>query len=195
MNATTTTYLVLCDHFGENSNTEHSPVCEYRPGSVDLTETVTRCYYWDDDRPVSIRRWQVRRVEIPAWMSLGEWLRSYIPLKYLYGRGADPSWPAEWQRRLMMLGGEAQLVCSKLLATKSFRNPFRAQLRMQLVVWLEGRSEYDSPFSGRQWECLMNARTAIELKQIDAWLYRSRDVGELVPYSELVPAAPVAEVA
>lgn len=191
---TTTTYLLLCEHFGENSNTEYSPTREYRPGSVDLTEKVTRCYYWDDDRPVSIPRYQVRRVEIPAWMSLGEWLRDYIGYKYLWGHGCDPSWPADWQRRLLELGAEGQLVCSKLLATKVFRSVFRAQLRMQLVLWLEGRSPYASPFSGRQWECLFNLHTSIEVKQIDAWLYRSRDVGALVPESEL-PAAPVAEVA
>jgi len=54
---------------------------------------------------------------------------------------------------------KAQLVaCKALLKTRAknrFRSEFRRKMADQLIAWLQGQSEYDTPFSRRQWECVL----------------------------------------
>lgn len=172
------THQILCQHTGEISYTRKDPVAVYVEGAVDLTETVSCILSSDDWRLVSVAKWEIRSVELPDWLAPEEWIRNTVKWKYAWGMGVDVNWPEAWQRGLAGLeGSEAKLVCAKLLKTKTFRSAFRQSLRDHLVAWLEtpaDQRQYGSPFTTRQWECLMSVHTQLEAKRTDEYLYRCR---------------------
>lgn len=168
------TYQVLYQHRGENSDTPKSPVREYQDGEVDLDEQITCCLNWDNDMLVRTDKYAVHDVTLPDWLPLQEWIRDRVHWRWLWGVGADPEWPEVWQRGLLHLETTARRrACVKLLKTRKFRSDFRRSLRDQLVAWLETPEErqYDSPFSYRQWECLLDRWMRIEAERIDSGLY------------------------
>lgn len=68
-------------------------------------------------------------------------------------------------------------LAAKLLKTKKFRSEFRLSLRDQLVAWLElapADRKYDSPFSPRQWGCLITSFLARKADAMDRSLYQDR---------------------
>lgn len=174
------THQILFEHRGEVSYTQPDPARPYTPGEVDLEEEKQALYSSDDWRLTKVKRWQVREVELPAWLSPQEYCRDItlqVRLKFLWGFGADPDWPEAWQRALAFFGETERLACVKLLKTKTFRSEFRASLRRQLVAWLEADPEarqYDSPFSRRQWEALCDCYTQREARQRGERLYWQR---------------------
>jgi hypothetical protein len=174
---TMTTHKVLFQKFGENSGTAPDPVRPYVEGCVDLTKKTTCCLSFDDDRPVEVNLYEVHDVTIPSWMTVEEWISDSIQWKYTWGAGVDPTWPEAWQRGLHRFGTvEARLAAVKLLKTKKFRSDFRKSLHDQLVAWLEtpaDQRQHRSPFSGRQWEVLLDTYTHREAKRLEENLYRS----------------------
>ena len=96
--------------------------------------------------------------------------------KFTWGMGCEKSWPEAWQRGLTEMGEAARLATIKLLATKKFRSGFRQSMRDRIVSWFETTREerqFQSPLSPRQWECVIDAYTAREAKQISSELYRA----------------------
>ena len=184
----TVSHLFLCEQLGENSTTIHDPVAVLASWdenaktattkggkTVDLNETVGCCLSSDDNRLVSKARYSVRRIELPEWMSPEEWLANSTQWKWFKGMGGNEELPALWCRRLMRFGEKQKLACIKLLNTKNFRSDFRRSLRERLESWLsEEEHDYDSPFSHRQWGCLINGYLAREADQISNQLYWSR---------------------
>lgn len=172
-----TTHKILCKHTGEISYTPKDPVAVYEEGSVDLEETTTCIWSSDDWRHVSVNLWEVREITLPSWLSAGEWLASTTAWKWAWGCGAD-GLPETWQRALAYGGFSCaeRMACAKLLKTKSFRSEFRASLRCQLVAWIEHPEDrkFNSPFSPRQWDKLINVHLEREAKYLDTALYRNR---------------------
>jgi hypothetical protein len=164
---------VLFEHYGENSYTAKSPVGEWR-GQVDLTTQKTACLSSDDDRLVEVDRYAVRDIVLPAWLSADEWARNSVAWGYAWARGVDPEWPESWQRGLLKLSSAKQLACARLLGVKNFRSAFRKSLRAQLESWLNGENGYDSPFSPRQWDCLVDFHATYAAKRIDENTYSRR---------------------
>ena len=85
------------------------------------------------------------------------------------------NWPEVWQRGLLAIdGGFQRYIGAKLLATKSFRSPFRKKLRDHLVAWLEAAPEerqYSTPFSPRQLEALTTRADHIAYKRRETSTY------------------------
>lgn len=173
---THTTHQILCRHTGEYSTTSKDPVAVYTGSGVDFEEKAHCILNSDDWRPIDVPLWEVRSVELPDWLAPEEWIANTVRWKYAWGAGVDSSWPESWQRSLaVMRGTEHRLVCVKLLKTKTFRSSFRQSLRNQLVEWMETTADRrESPFSLRQWECLLSVHTKLEAKRLDEYLYRSR---------------------
>lgn len=179
------THTILYKHQGENSDTPKDPVAvkvrggwKFRDGrieKVDLKATTLCCFYYDDNRLVSTDLYATDKVTLPDWLSPLEWIRDRVAWKYAWGSGCDQKWPEAWQRAIAHKFGESQRYAAvKLLSTKKFRSPFRQSLHDQLVAWLETPAEarkFDSPFSFRQWEILLDAYTVRAAKSIASGLY------------------------
>ena len=167
------TVKLLAEHFGEISYTKHRPIAVWK-GQVDLNETKIALLSHDDWHRVEVPRYKIIEVELPDWLDPEEYIRDQISWEWLWRLGTPKEWPKSWQRGLLKLETSAQkLACIQLLKTKKFRSTFRESLRDQLVAWLEGDSEYPSPFSPRQWEALLNSHIRLEAKRRDAAIYWS----------------------
>jgi len=169
------THEILFAKLGENSTTAPDPIAVWK-GQVDLETTETYCLSSDDDRLVSCKKYSVGEVSLPDWLPPEEWVGNTTAWKYTWGMGVDKSWPEAWQRGLAPLSAEAKLACVKLLKVKTFRSQFRAALCTQLKTWLEtpaSERKHNSPFSTRQWECLMDRYTHVEAKRTSESLYHS----------------------
>lgn len=184
-----TTWKILYEHLGENATTAHDPVAVYVEGAVNLREKVVRCAAADWDMLVDVARWRVGNVTLPDWLPPEEWIRNVVAWKYLWGMGAPRDWPESWQRGLLHLPEAERYACIKLLSTQFFRALLRASLRMQLVAWCEDRQRaritenlplparvpaWRSPFSKKQWSCLIDGRTARDARNISERLYWTR---------------------
>jgi hypothetical protein len=170
------TVKILYAHTGECSTTAPDPISLYEEGAVDMTEKVTCILSNDDWRHVSVPKWSVREVSLPDWMDPNAWCVSSVEWKYVWGMGADPNWSEAWLRGLCYLHRAERLACIKLLKTKTFRSSFRQSLRDQLVQWLEASTETrrPSPFSPKQWDCLVTVHIGREAKQLSENLYWAR---------------------
>lgn len=149
---------VLYKHEGENSDTAYSPIRELAEGETVPETLVTRCLNYDDNRLVEIHEFKELTRVLPEWLSVEEWVRRAVKFSYLWGYGCPKSFPEAWQRKLINFGQNEAYGAIKLLLTKKFRSEFRQSLRTQLESWLnaQGEQQYASPFSQRQWGCLLN---------------------------------------
>lgn len=166
---------VLCVNNNEVSYTRPDPVDDFT-GQVDLTITKSCILSHDDWRLVDVPKYTVDEVELPDWLATKEWADQVTRWKWFWGLGGDPEWGEAWQRKLAYSGWDAarKLAAIKLLRTRKFRSAFRASLRAQLEAWLDGDTGYDSPFSPKQWGCLLDTYTVVEVKRLDAGLYNRR---------------------
>ena len=182
-------YQILLQHLGENSTTAHDPVAEVlaREGdqvtaksgdktyTVSLTERHTCCMNSGWDMLTSVNKYAVGEVEVPDWMTCAEYLRHQTEFKYYLGFGGQLAWPRQWFFRLIKLGESAKFAAIKLLNVKKFRSPFRQNMRSQLEAWLnDPEPRYASPFSPRQWECLLDGHTCLDAKRTATNLYWNR---------------------
>lgn len=181
-------HKILFQHFGENAGTEKDPIAV---GScqVDLSTQARVCWSFDDNRIVEVNLYQVRDIVLPDWLRPEEWITHHVDFRYAWARGMKADTPEGRARRLMKLGPTKQYMCFKLLATKKFRSEFRKSLCEQLVMWLDGNSEHDQPFSGKQWELLITQYDANDCKRIDDVVYRNKRTTEgVVPATEVADA-------
>jgi hypothetical protein len=138
--------------------------------ALDMNAEGRFCRSFDDDMIVMERLYEVRDIVLPSWLSAEEWSHSYIQWGYMWGRGVSPLLPEAQQRYLLKLQPGMQVAAGKLLATKKFRSSFRADMRAKLEQWIATPAEqrqYDSPFSARQWDCIVHPRDVIEAKRAD----------------------------
>lgn len=166
-------HKILFEHLGENSNTAKDPVAVWE-NQVDLETEKTCCFYWDDDRPVTIKRYEVREVELPEWLPPDEWIRNRTAWKWFWGFfGCQNDLSPEASRKLAYtkMTATRRFAMAKLLKTKKFRSSFRASLRRQLEKWLDGESDHENPFSPKQWICLVTKFDARRADQLDSQLY------------------------
>ena len=171
-------HTLLYAHMGEISYTPMSPVAVYEEGMVDLEETKSALYSSDDFRLTTVKKYDTGAVWLPDWMEPEEYLNNMTSWKWAWGMGANPEWPAIWQRSIAYdIEEEAKiLVVIKLLKTKNFRSSFRQSLRNKLEDWLNTpreEREYDSPFSYKQWDALLNKWVAQEARQRGTALYNN----------------------
>lgn len=187
------TLRLLLKHNGEVSHTKRSPFAEVLSVSgksvvarnargevfhADLTEKKMALVNHDFWQQVPVDLWEVADVEVPDWVEASELLNStslQVGLKWLEGFGADLDWPETTLRWLMSQDEARKLAVVTLLKTKNFRSNFRQSLRDQLDKWLQNpESGYASPFSPRQWECLVTARVRRQADATSRSLYWNR---------------------
>lgn len=166
--------VLFSNEHNENWTTPSYPVGPFVEGAVDLEATGTFCRSSDDDGIMVGKLYEVRDVTLPAFLSVESWVKNCIKWKYTWASGVDPTWSEQWQTALLGLSTEARVACVQLLKTKNFRSGFRASLQAQLLTWLNGDRKFASPFSSRQWECLMNKHTANTARLVDANCYNDR---------------------
>lgn len=164
---------------GENSTTPRSLDVELTPevdAATDWTATVVCCLNADNDMPVTVEKFGRATVEIPAWMTVEFYLRHNIGMKYAVAMGI----PLTADERLMRwaIGANKTFVfgVAKLLKTKKFRSGFRQNLCEQFINWIlvpASERRYTSPFSARQWDCVVDAYTAREADRISSSTYYS----------------------
>lgn len=142
-----------------------------------LTKSGTFCANWDNNMPVAAKLYDVKEVRLPEFLTVEAWLSNFVAWKFTWGAGVDPTWSEEWQRGLMSIPSYVdRAACVDLLKVKKFRSEFRKGLRDQLVKWLEtpvNQRQYKSPFSPKQYDCLVNKFNAREYKACEEDLYRS----------------------
>lgn len=183
------THRILLAHQGENATTPHDPIAvvvkeegnlvtylhKGKEEVADLNQQVSRCIAYDFDMLTMIEKYNVTDVVLPEWLSPEEWLGNTTQWKWLWGlRKMDSEWSEGWQRGLLRLTTGQRLAAIELLQTKNFRSPFRKSLRDQIVAWLETPSaerRYSSPLSPRQWDSIVDARTA---RRYDEGLYNAK---------------------
>lgn len=131
-----------------------SPVCREEEFSGNLDETVRGISGPDDFRPVQRRRWQVRDVDLPSWMSVEEYIRDYarISTRMYYIRDVGES----AGRYMLELSGPSLRAFHQLM-TANLRSEFKKSLKEQVITWLEKDPvdrEYPSPLSDKQWQAI-----------------------------------------
>jgi hypothetical protein len=183
------THKILYEHHGENSDTAKTAVAVYKKGMerggkpVDLDEMKTCCLYWGDDRLVSVKRYDIHTVTLPAWLRPEVWLRNQIELKWLWAI-FPMDIPERWTWALTAQSTEMKMLCAALLNTKEFRSDFRQAMRDQLVTWLDthpDKRQYPTPFSRRQADCLETPGLRRKAKQLGESLYRSNRYTPIIP--------------
>jgi hypothetical protein len=182
-------HRILLQHFGENSTTSKTPAAEVlsqdgdvatvrRNGEVEtvnLKETKTCCLSFDNDMLVQESKYAVCEVDLPDWMSPAEYIRHQVAWKWFLGFGGKPTWPRQWFYRLDKLGEYNRFAAIKLLNVKNFRSPFRMSLRSQLEAWLKDPNpKYESPFSRKQWDAVLDGHTCLAAKRTSQSLYWQR---------------------
>ena len=181
---------ILWQHFGENATTSKSPAAEVlsqdgdrvtikrgngQSETVSLTETKTCCLSFDNDMLVQEPKYAVGEVDLPDWMTVAEYLHHQTAYKWFIGFGGQPAWPRQWFYRLDGLGETQRYAAVKLLNVKNFRSPFRQSLRSQLEAWLnDPEPKYESPFSRRQWDALLDGHTCLAAQRTSKALYWTR---------------------
>lgn len=155
-------YQILFEHLGEYSYTEKQPVALWESGMVDMAALTTHTILSSDDwRPCPVARYEVREIELPDWLSPERWLArcDYVRWHFVWHSHKDAkSWPEPWQICLFNHPDRERRAIAKLLGTKNFRSDFRYSLRQQLERWIETpeeKREFVSPFSDKQWQCLV----------------------------------------
>jgi hypothetical protein len=154
----TVTHAILYRHDGEEMGTPRRPVAVYTE-QVDITETKQGILSSDDWRPVTFTKWEVRAIDLPAWLTPEEWLKDPLAWQDTFAI-ADPDWPEHWLRWMASpdVHPNQRRAAARLLKTKQFRSDFRASLCDQIITWLETDPEerqYPSPLSWKQWACLV----------------------------------------
>ena len=179
-------HQILFEHHGADAGTPRTPIAVWA-GQVDLATQVSRCMSYENNMQVEVDLYEVRPVALPDWLRPEEWIAQHVAFGYAWARGLPADAPEGWARRLMKLGPTNQYACYRLLAVKNFRSEFRKSLRVQLENWLNGNSEYDRPFSDRQFETLVTVHDHKGCQRIDDTVYRSSRCNEgVVPASEVM---------
>lgn len=171
------TVSVLFKHTGCNSDTAYEPVCIFNEmihGHL-LERKRECCLNYDNDMMVSIHEYRV--LDCRTWSDVEDpmifaRLRWYIKEAEAAGLNPDTIRP-EVLQKLMSLADWQRWGCYKLLKTKNFRSEFRAKMREQLDSWLRGESNYESPFSPKQWMCLGIGQETHTIQRVQDNLYRS----------------------
>lgn len=184
------TLQVVFHHTGENSDTAKSPLCLLEHFTGDLSEKITCCINWDNDGLIETPRFAVYQVTLPDWLTFAEWQAGSVAWSYLWGFGADPSWPEAWQRGLLDMEEKEKFALIALLNQKAFRSEFRASLRAQLVAWLETPPAlriHRHPLSPKQARALINRYIARDASNRASSLYYAHryrpDLGAPAPHA------------
>jgi hypothetical protein len=174
------THIILFQQLGENSTTERDPVTVW-DGKVNLSETVSVCWSSDDNTLVAKDKYELRAVAMPEWLSPIEWLSNTTVWKWFVGFDGRLTWGEQICRTIAYSswGEVAKLACIKLLNTHRFKSDFRRAMRDQLTLWLSkepSERTFETPFSTKQWNALMDTWTIREAKRMSSELYRCRGV-------------------
>lgn len=166
----TTTHQILFDgSMNENSTSSRYPVAVYVPGSVNLEEQVNQCVSADFDMQISVRRYEVREVTLPSWLSAEEWIRTSSAWSFLWADARTRQLDEVFQRELLHMDSSLRYAATTLLLTKNFRSSFRQNMRDQLVAWMMTPAEnrqYNTPFSRKQMEYVVSDRDVRAAKSL-----------------------------
>lgn len=170
---------VVLKHFGENADTPHDvyiTLAEAKEANLALECKVYRCMNAGMDMPVEIDLYRVAEIELPEWMPIDEYIgntKIRIDLKYYVGFGGKLEWGREVFDKFRKLASLEEYIAIKLYASKP-RAEFRIAMKARVVEWLEGMSDYASPFSHKMLNALANVYVEREHKGVSDRLYRDR---------------------
>lgn len=142
----------------ENSDSAKEPVKEYK-GEEDLNEEITQCMNWDNDMLVTSKRYEVKEVTLPEWLSVEEWISSRIEWSYFWSIPKAVTLPENYQRVLVkMQNSMYRDALVALLAAQKLRSPLKISLQKQVIDWIETSPEnrkYAFPLSDKQCDLLI----------------------------------------
>ena len=161
------TVLYLTEQLGEQYVTPRDIIAPYTGQDYDKDAEVRCIRYWDDWTIIMKKRYAVEEYDIPEWMTPEEYIGQQINWKYYKAIGGTEEMGRQVYYKITSIeNGALRLAAMKLLKTKKFRSAFRKKLREQLENWIEGKSEYDKPFSPKQVRALIDPWTYREAKRI-----------------------------
>ena len=185
------THLVLYEHVGEDMSRHHFEALGPWRGQVDLSELRLVGAYRRRDGQVPFPRYLVRRVGLPAWLGLEEWLGDRLAWATQWAFGMGKSWPESWQRFLVRSTGpriraryrfgleayphSRQLALIELRCARA-TTVFYRSLLSQADAWIQSWWDYErqcgpaptflSPLSERQWSSLERRHHHRESQQL-----------------------------
>ena len=165
--------ILFTREHNENADTALDPVRVYTEEDAPLLDkTSWYCINWDNNGLTQCHVHAVHEIDLPDWLSPEEWLQDVTGWKYLWvfiGRDADEA----TQRAFKPWSGPRKVAAWKLLQTKKFRSEFRASLAEGLRYWISASPDIRpvSPFTPRQWECIVTSYDVIEAKRTESSAY------------------------
>lgn len=173
------TVRLLCVHNGENAPTATDPQRQYKPADKELlAETKRACISYDFDMLTTVWKYEVRELEIPAWLKVDSFCRDMVAWRWFWATHKDAiTLPRQWQERLSRMDFQSAYALVKLLMSNP-RADFRKSIKAQAVAWLDAKeNQYDSPLSPNQWRAIKDQWTCRDADAISRELYQHRHVG------------------
>ena len=160
------TIKYLTRQYGEFHSTPRSIVEPYNElnhkdiNFEDMSDTILSN---DDWRPYPKKTWGIQELSIPEWMNPTD----YEPIKFRYYLkigGSELLGKKVYEKITSIEDGGLRLACIKLLKTKKFKNKLRENLKAKLILWINDDTEFDTPFSFKQTNVLVNRYIIQEAK-------------------------------
>jgi hypothetical protein len=162
---------------GENAGT-YSLFCLKADFDGDMEKTVLRCISFDNDGKTEVPYYEAGTVRIPDFWGFEEYKGKHIKLRFAIARAGEEAisvleTPAQLEKFLSMEGTD-QYIFGELHKRK-VKNDFYNSLYNQFLNFLNGQSQYKSPFSQAQYSALSKCRiNAYEVRYIDNKEYWNR---------------------
>lgn len=123
-------------------------------------------------------------MSLPVWMDVEWYNLNQTKMTYAYNFDFNPNvYEKEWFFKVFQFDLIKLYSVSQLLKVKNFRSQFRQSLRMQLEDWLDGASNYKSPFSQKQWDMLTRGNEIYGTMDFsfakNPFIYKSFSIDEL----------------
>lgn len=149
---------MLYQRFGENITTPLDPVREFTEKDLPLLEIEeSYCMSYDDNRLIRAKKYEVRDLELPAWVPVESYCAGGNSIKWnlILALPEFGEKLGDKAALLFTLDYEEIKALYPLFKTKVFRSEFRRSLFNQVLQWFNGKNDYRSPLSPRQWNAIM----------------------------------------
>lgn len=162
---------------GENSGT-YSALCflDSFPADKDINQQCERFVSWDCNIYRSVNLYQIKEINIPAWMEEAQFLADYI--KYKFAAGLAPDFletltREEWNK-FKNLSEKYQFFIDEYFKGNT-KNPFKQSLRQQINMWLQSPYNHTrpTPLSPKQYEIATRFIPMYQAGQISTRIYNS----------------------
>jgi len=151
------TVTFLTRAIGEYSTTERSIEGVYTDDmDIDFEKEHLCIRNSDDWTPCSKKLYELKDVEIPEWMEASKF-NPLLWMQYTRIGGNEDLGENAYNELTEFMYSNERLVeaCLTILKVKNFRSDFRKSLRTQIDDYLVGKSEYSTPLTQRQVDCVL----------------------------------------